>query len=152
MKVLVSYFSASGVTKKVAEEFAALYQGDLFEIEPVEKYTDADLDWRDSNSRSSVEMNNRDYRPAVAKKVENLGDYDKVILGFPVWWDVAPTVVNTFIEENDLSGKDIYVFVTSGGSTVDGSIADLRQRYPNLHFVDAKRVQHVTDDLATWIM
>ena len=87
MKVLVSYFSASGVTKKVAEELATLYEGDLFEIEPVQKYTDADLDWRDSNSRSSVEMNNRDFRPAVAKKVENLGDYDKVVLGFPVWWD-----------------------------------------------------------------
>ncbi len=151
MKSLISYFSASGVTKRVAEELSQLVGGDLFEIEPVEKYTDADLDWRDQNSRSTIEMNDRDFRPAVAKKVENMGDYDKVVIGFPVWWYTAPTIINTFIEENDLSGKDVYIFVTSGGSGVDGSLKDLRAKYPEIKFVDGKRIQQVTDDLATWI-
>ncbi len=151
MKTLIIYFSASGVTKKVAEELSQLVEGDLFEIEPVERYTDADLDWRDQNSRSTIEMNDRDFRPAVAKKVENMGDYDKVVIGFPVWWYTAPTIINTFIEENDLSGKDVYVFVTSGGSGVDGSLKDLRAKYPEIKFVDGKRIQQVTDDLATWI-
>ncbi len=151
MKSLISYFSASGVTKRVAEELSQLVGGDLFEIEPVEKYTDADLDWRDQNSRSTIEMNDRDFRPAVAKKVDNMGDYDKVVIGFPVWWYTAPTIINTFIEENDLSGKDVYVFVTSGGSGVDGSLKDLRAKYPEIKFVDGKRIQQVTDDLATWI-
>ncbi len=151
MKALISYFSASGVTKKIAEELSQLLGGDLFEIEPVEKYTDADLDWRDQNSRSTIEMNDRDFRPAVSKKVENMGDYDKVVIGFPVWWYTAPTIINTFIEENDLSGKDVYIFVTSGGSGVDGSLKDLRAKYPEIKFVDGKRIQQVTDDLATWI-
>ena len=151
MKTLISYFSASGVTKKVAEELSQLLGGDLFEIEPVEKYTDADLDWRDQNSRSTIEMNNRDFRPAVSKKVENMGDYDKVVIGFPVWWYTAPTIINTFIEENDLSGKDVYIFVTSGGSGVDGGLKDLRAKYPEIKFVDGKRIQQVTNDLATWI-
>ena len=151
MKTLISYFSASGVTKRVAEELSQLVEGDLFEIEPVEKYTDADLDWRDQNSRSTIEMNDRDFRPAVSKKVENMGDYDKVVIGFPVWWYTAPTIINTFIEENDLSGKDVYIFVTSGGSGVDGSLKDLRAKYPEIKFVDGKRIQQVTDDLATWI-
>lgn len=151
MKTLIIYFSASGVTKKVAEELSQLVEGDLFEIEPVERYTDADLDWRDQNSRSTIEMNDRDFRPAVSKKVENMGDYDKVVIGFPVWWYTAPTIINTFIEENDLSGKDVYIFVTSGGSGVDGSLKDLRAKYPEIKFVDGKRIQQVTDDLATWI-
>ncbi len=151
MKTLIIYFSASGVTKKVAEELSQLVEGDLFEIEPVERYTDADLDWRDQNSRSTIEMNNRDFRPAVSKKVENMGDYDKVVIGFPVWWYTAPTIINTFIEENNLSGKDVYIFVTSGGSGVDGSLKDLRAKYPEIKFVDGKRIQQVTDDLATWI-
>ena len=151
MKILISYFSASGVTKKVAEELSQLLGGDLFEIEPVEKYTDADLDWRDQNSRSTIEMNDRDFRPAVSKKVENMGDYDKVVIGFPVWWYTAPTIINTFIEENNLSGKDVYIFVTSGGSGVDGGLKDLRAKYPEIKFVDGKRIQQVTNDLATWI-
>jgi putative NADPH-quinone reductase len=80
-----------------------------------------------------------------------MGDYDKVVIGFPVWWYTAPTIINTFIEENDLSGKDVYIFVTSGGSGVDGSLKDLRAKYPEIKFVDGKRIQQVTDDLATWI-
>ena len=126
-KILVSYFSASGVTKGVAEKIANAVEGDLFEIEPVEKYTDADLNWMDKKSRSTIEMNDRSFRPPVKNKVENLSDYDKVVIGFPVWWYTAPTIVNTFIEENDLTGKDIYVFCTSGSSGVDGSLNDLKK-------------------------
>ena len=151
-KVLVCYFSASGVTKGVAEKIRELVDGDLFEIEPVEKYSDQDLDWRDSNSRSTVEMNDKSFRPPVHKKIENVSIYDKVVLGFPVWWYTAPTIINTFLEENDFTGKEIYLFVTSGGSGVDGSLNDLRKTYPHLHFVDGKRIQQVSDDIREWIL
>ena len=150
-KVLVSYFSASGITKSVAEQIATFVEGDLFEIEPVEKYTEQDLDWRDQNSRSTIEMNDRSFRPPVLKKLEDVSLYDTVMLGFPVWWDVAPTIINTFLEENDLTGKKIYVFVTSGGSRVDGSLNDLRKTYPQLNIVDGKRIQQVSADVVDWI-
>ena len=139
-KTLVAYFSASGVTKTVAEKISKAVEGDLFEIEPVEKYTDADLDWMDKNSRSTIEMNDRSFRPPVKNKVENLEDYQKVVIGFPVWWYTAPTIINTFIEENDLTGKEIYVFCTSGSSGVDGSLNDLKKTYSNLNFVSGKRL------------
>ncbi len=150
-KILVSYFSASGVTKKVAEDIATLLEGDLFEIEPVEEYTVGDLDWRDKNSRSTIEMNNKDFRPQIKRKVDNIEEYSRIIIGFPVWWYTAPTIINTFIEENDLSGKDIYVFVTSGGSGVDGSLKDLRDKYSNLKFVDGKRIQKVDNTIKDWV-
>ena len=152
-KILVSYFSASGVTKGVAEKIANAVEGDLFEIEPVEKYTDADLNWMDKKSRSTIEMNDRSFRPPVKNKVENLGDYDKVVIGFPVWWYTAPTIINTFIEENDLTGKSIYVFCTSGGSGVDGSLNDLKNTYPNLNFISGKRLKSNVDleEIKTWL-
>ena len=152
-KILVSYFSASGVTKGVAEEIANAVEGDLFEIEPVEKYTDADLNWMDKKSRSTIEMNDRSFRPPVKNKVENLGDYDKVVIGFPVWWYTAPTIINTFIEENDLTGKSIYVFCTSGSSGVDGSLNDLKNTYPNLNFISGKRLKSNVDleEIKTWL-
>ena len=152
-KILVSYFSASGVTKGVAEKIANAVEGDLFEIEPVEKYTDADLNWMDKQSRSTIEMNDRSFRPPVKNKVENLGDYDKVVIGFPVWWYTAPTIINTFIEENDLTGKSIYVFCTSGGSGVDGSLNDLKNTYPNLNFISGKRLKSNVDleEIKTWL-
>jgi len=138
-KVLVSYFSASGVTKGVANKIANAVNGDLFEIEPVEKYTAEDLDWTNKNSRSTVEMNNKSFRPAVLNKVSNINDYDTVVLGFPVWWYTAPTIINTFIEENNLAGKNVYVFVTSGGSGSSGSFNDLKNTYSNINFIDNKR-------------
>ena len=140
-KVLVSYFSASGVTKKVAEKIANAIEGDLFEIEPVEKYTSADLNWMNKNSRSSVEMKDKSSRPAVKNMVENINEYDKAIIGFPVWWYTAPTIINTFIEENNLEGKDVYVFVTSGGSGSEGSFNDLKNTYPDINFIDSKRLK-----------
>ena len=152
-KVLVSYFSASGVTKGVAEKIAKIVEGDLFEIEPVEKYTDADLNWMDKNSRSTLEMNDKEFRPPVKNKVDNLADYQKIVIGFPVWWYTAPTIINTFIEENDLTGKEIYVFCTSGGSGVDGSLNDLKKTYSNLNFISGKRLKNSVDEeeINTWL-
>ena len=152
-KVLVSYFSASGVTKGVAEKIAKIIEGDLFEIEPVEKYTDADLNWMDKNSRSTLEMNDKEFRPPVKNKVDNLADYQKIVIGFPVWWYTAPTIINTFIEENDLTGKEIYVFCTSGGSGVDGSLNDLKKTYSNLNFMSGKRLKNSVDEdeINTWL-
>ena len=138
-KVLVCYFSASGVTRKVASNIANSIEGDLFEIEPVDIYTAEDLDWTNKDSRSSREMADRSYRPELKNKVNNFNDYEKVVIGFPVWWDVAPTIVNTFIESHDFSKKQVYVFVTSGSSSVNGSITDLRRTYPNINFVVGKR-------------
>jgi len=140
MKTLVTFFSAQGTTKKVAQKIAKVLNADLFEIEPKQKYTDADLNWMDRSSRSSVEMNNRSLRPAIASKITNLNNYDTVLIGFPVWWYTAPTIVNAFIEENDLSGKKLYVFVTSGSSGVNGSFDDLKKAYPNLNFISGKRL------------
>ena len=153
-KILISYFSASGVTKKVASKIAEYIDGDLFEIEPVCKYTNEDLDWTNSNSRSSIEMNNTSSRPEVKNKVSNLDDYDTLLIGFPVWWDLAPTIVNTFIEENNLENKKIYVFATSGGSSVINSFNTLKNTYSNLNFVSAKRLtSNVSEnDVTNWII
>ncbi len=146
MKTLITYFSASGTTKGVAEQIANIVNGDLFAIEPVEPYTDADLNWMNKQSRSSLEMADKSSRPEVKNKVSNLNDYNKVIIGFPVWWYTAPTIINTFIEENDLTGKEIYIFVTSGGSSFGGSLKDLKEAYPNLNFVKGIRFNKVKED------
>ena len=153
-KILVSFFSVSGVTKDVASKIADITGGDLFEIEPACKYTDEDLNWNNASSRSSVEMNNPTSRPEVKSKVSNLSDYDTVLIGFPVWWDLAPRVINTFIEENNLESKKIYVFATSGGSSVNNSFNTLKNTYSNLNFVDAKRLtSNVSEnDITSWIM
>ena len=153
-KILVSYFSASGVTKEVAEKVTDITGGDLFEIEPVNKYTKEDLDWTNQESRSSVEMNHPSSRPEEKNKVSNLDDYDTVLIGFPVWWDLAPTIINTFIEENNLENKKIYVFATSGGSSVINSFNTLKNTYRNLNFISAKRLSsNVSDsDITSWIM
>ena len=138
-KILVSYFSATDTTKMVAEKIRDVLNCDLFEIEPVEKYTDADLNWHDKNSRSSIEMQDKNSRPGIKAKISNLNDYDKVIIGFPVWWYTAPTIINTFIEENDFLNKQVYIFVTSGGSSEEGSFNDLKNKYNNINFIKAKR-------------
>ena len=152
-KILVSFFSASGVTKGVANKIAEYTGGDLFEIEPVNKYTNEDLDWTNKQSRSSREMNDITSRPEVKNKVSNLSDYDTVLIGFPIWWDLAPTIINTFIEENNLENKKIYVFATSGGSSVINSFNTLKNTYRNLNFISAKRLSsNVSDsDIINWI-
>ena len=123
-KILVAYFSASGKTAKVAETLAKTAGADLYEIKPEIPYTKADLNWMNKNSRSSVEMNDKSSRPAIADKNADISGYDTILLGFPIWWYVAPTIINTFLESYDFSGKKIVLFATSGGSgfgkTVDG--------------------------------
>jgi len=115
-KSLVAYFSASGVTEKAAKMLAKAVKANLYEIKPEIPYSDADLDWTDKKSRSSVEMNDKSSRPAITGKVPNMADYDVIYVGFPIWWYVAPTIINTFLESYDLSGKTIVPFATSGGS------------------------------------
>ena len=115
-KTLVAYFSASGVTEKKAKLLAEVTGGDLFEIEPTERYTQADLNWMDKKSRSTLEMNDPNSRPAIAKKVVDMDAYDTVYVGFPIWWYVEPSIINTFLESYDFSGKTVIPFCTSGGS------------------------------------
>ena len=126
-KVLVAVFSASGVTKRVGEEIARVSGGDFFEIVPEEKYTNADLNYMNSRSRSSVEMNDPSARPAIADRVSDMGSYDTLIIGFPIWWGVAPRIIETFLESYDLSGKTIIPFCTSGGSGVGRSDTELHR-------------------------
>lgn len=145
MKILVSYFSASGVTKEVAEKIVEVLDGNIFEIVPKDKYTNSDLDWNNKMSRSSIEMTNENSRPEILNKA-NINNYDKIVIGFPIWWGVAPRIINTFIELNDLSNKDIYIFVTSGGSGCEYAFDDLKKHYPNLNFVSAKRFNGMEND------
>ena len=115
-KVLVAYFSCSGVTAKVAKTLAEMANADIFEIKPEVPYTKADLNWNDRNSRSSIEMNDQSIRPAIAEKLSNMADYVVVFVGFPIWWYIAPTIINTFLESYNFAGKTIVPFATSGGS------------------------------------
>lgn len=152
-KILVAYFSASGVTKNVAENIAKVVEGDLFEIEPKEKYTREDLDWRNKKSRSSVEMQNREYRPEIKEKSIDISNYDIILVGFPIWWGVAPTVVNTFLESKDFSGKTLIPFCTSGGSGMAYCENDLRRTYPNYTWKEGKRLigNEDRDFIEEWI-
>ena len=145
-KTLVSYFSATGATKRLAEKIADTLDADIFEIEPVNKYTNEDLKWPSRDNRSCMEMKSKRFRPLVSKKLKNTEEYDTIFLGFPVWYYTAPTIINTFIEENDLSNKKIYIFVTSGSSTVDGSLNDLRNTYTELDVVGGKRFTKETTE------
>ena len=137
---LIAYFSASGVTKKVAENIKTVTNADIFEIEPKEKYTSADLNWNDKSSRSSIEMNDKSSRPEIKNKVD-VSEYDAIIIGFPVWWYTAPTIINTFIEENNIKNKNIYVFVTSGGSGVTDSFNNLKNQYPENNWIKGVRLR-----------
>lgn len=125
-KKLVAYFSASGVTAKAAGKLAKAADADLFEIKPVQPYTRADLDWMNKKSRSSIEMADKSSRPEIAEKVSNMADYDVIFVGFPIWWYVAPTIINTFLEQYDLSGKKIVLFATSGGSGFGKTVENLK--------------------------
>lgn len=151
-KVLVAYFSASGVTQGVAQKLAEVTGGDLYQIEPQQPYTDKDLDWHDSNSRSSVEMKDLSSRPAIAGKVDNVEQYDTIYVGFPIWWYTAPTIVNTFIESNDFTGKVMIPFATSGGSTIDRAAADLAKTYPNIKWLTGRLLNNATTDtIKVWL-
>jgi len=123
---VTSYFSASGVTKKVAENLALAIGADTYEIKPAVPYTDADLNWMDKQARSTIEMNDRKSRPEIIKDNFSIKGYDTVFLGFPIWWYIAPTIVNTFLEKHDFSNKKIILFATSGGSRLGGTIVNLK--------------------------
>ncbi len=138
-RVLVTYFSASGVTKNVAQNIADSIEGDLFEIKAKEPYTSQDLNWNDKNSRSSIEMKDKSSRPEIEETVNNLDNYDTILIGFPVWWYTAPTIINTFIESLDLFGKTLIPFCTSGGTGISGCERDLINEYPNYNWKGGKR-------------
>ena len=139
-KVLVTYFSASGVTRSVAQNIANSIEADLFEIKAKVPYTSDDLNWTNKKSRSSLEMNDKSSRPEIEKTVNNLNEYDTVFIGFPVWWYTAPTIINTFIESLDLSGKTLIPFCTSGGTGINGCERDLKNEYPEYNWKEGKRL------------
>lgn len=151
-KVLVAYFSASGTTKDVAQQLAEVAGADLHEIKPEQPYTDADLDWRNKQSRSSVEMQDRKSRPAITSKLQNMKDYDVVYVGFPIWWYTCPTIINTFMEAYNFQGKIVIPFATSGGSSIKKACEDLKATYPNINWKEGKLMNHSTkDDLKKWV-
>ena len=137
-KVLIAYFSASGVTEAVAKQLAEVTGGDLHKIQPEKPYTDADLDWRDKQSRSSVEMQDKNSRPAITNKLANMQDYDVVYVGFPIWWYTCPTIINTFMEAYDFKGKTVIPFATSGGSSIKKACEDLKATYPDVNWKEGK--------------
>ena len=150
---LVAYFSASGVTAKVAETLAEAIGADIYEIAPEVPYTKADLDWMDKKSRSTLEMNDPASRPAISGKRDNMADYDTVFVGFPIWWYVAPTIINTFLESYDLTGKTIVPFATSGGSGMGKTNEHLAPSCKGAKLMDGKvfkgSVGH--QELAAWV-
>ncbi len=153
-KKLVAYFSASGVTERVAKRLAEAAEADLYEIKPEVPYTNADLNWNDKKSRSSVEMNNPLSRPAIATNVENMEQYDTVFVGFPIWWYVAPTIINTFLESYDFAGKNIVLFATSGGSGLGNSQKMLEISVtPTTKFIPGKKLSSNAQisELAAWV-
>ncbi|MBO8436918.1 MAG: flavodoxin [Spirochaetes bacterium] len=135
MRKLVAYFSASGVTRKRAEELGSAINADLYEIIPESPYTDNDLDWHNRQSRSSVEMQNPSSRPMIAGEKIDLASYGRVYIGFPIWWGVAPRIINTFIESHSFEGKEIVVFATSGGSGIRTAVEDIKGKYPQLNII-----------------
>ena len=137
-KKLVAYFSAGGKTVKVAEKLAAGIGADIYEIRPEVKYTRADLNWMDKKSRSSVEMNDKSFRPAIITGDVDVSGYDTIYLGFPIWWYVAPTLINTFLEAYDFAGKKIMLFATSGSSGFGNTAAELQPSAPNAEITEMK--------------
>ena len=143
---LVAYFSATGKTAKVAEKLASAIGADLYEIKPDVKYTKSDLNWMDKKSRSSVEMNDKSIRPAIITGDLDVSDYDTIYLGFPIWWYVAPTVINTFLEAYDFTGKKIVLFATSGSSSFGNTAAELQPSAPGAEVVEAKVLSGIITD------
>ena len=151
-KSLVAYFSASGVTKKVATKLASAIGADIFEIVPKELYTSADLNWMDKKSRSSVEMNDRNCRPEIASKVDDMSKYDTVYVGFPVWWYREPSIIDTFMEAYDFTGKKVITFCTSGGSGLGDSAKNMQALASGAKVIDGKKFSSGVSeaDLKKW--
>lgn len=151
MKQLVAYFSASGTTKGKAEMLARAISADIFEIRPDVPYTAADLDWTNKKSRSSIEMNDPQARPKIADSIDNIDEYDTIYIGFPIWWYVAPSIISTFLEGYDFSGKTIVPFATSGGSGMGKTVQILKQLCPNAIWKFGVIVNSMNEaELAKW--
>lgn len=138
-KTLVTYFSASGITAKLAKRLADSIGADLHEIQPETAYTKEDLNWMNKKSRSSVEMADKTFRPAIANKVEHMEQYDAIFVGFPIWWYVAPTIINTFLEQYDLKGKKVVPFATSGTSGMGNTVDELKPSCPGAELAEGQR-------------
>lgn len=151
-KKLVAFFSASGVTAQVAHALAEAAGADVYEIKPAVPYTSADLDWMNKKSRSSIEMADKSSRPAITGDDTHIADYDVIFIGFPIWWYIAPTIINTFLERYDFSGKKIVLFATSGGSGFGKAVASLQPSAPNAKIVEGKLLngRQSKESLAEW--
>ena len=151
-KTLVAYFSASGVTEKVAEMIAEVSGSDLYEIALKVPYTTADLNWMDKKSRSSVEMSDKRFRPEISDTDVSVDQYDEIILGFPIWWYVAPTIINTFLEKYDFTGKKIVLFATSGGSGFGNTVSELKISAHDAVIVEGKVFHKAAkQEIAEWV-
>ena len=149
---LVAYFSAGGTTKKAAAKVAEAAGADLYEIRPKVPYTDADLNWMDKKSRSSIEMSDKSFRPEIAGNDAHIEKYDTILIGFPIWWYVAPTIINTFLESYDLSEKKVVIFATSGGSGFGTTVRELKTSAPESEFVEGKVLNgYSTAKIADWV-
>ena len=149
---LVAYFSASGTTRKIAEMIAQVAEAGLYEIMPKQPYTKDDLNWMDKKSRTSVEMSDKKFRPEIFNTDVQAEKYDEIILGFPIWWYVAPTIINTFLEKYDFSGKKIVLFATSGGSGFGNTVSELKPSAPDAEIVEGKVFNKaVKQEIAEWV-
>lgn len=151
-KTLIAYFSASGSTAKLAKTFAGATGGTLYEIKPENPYTSVDLNWNDKNSRSSLEMNDKTTRPSILAPVENMAQYDTIFVGFPIWWNEPPRIIQTFLESYDLSGKMVIPFATSGGSGI-GNTVSILQKSCQAKVLPGKRMSSFTsiNEVSSWI-
>lgn len=151
-KSLVAFFSATGTTMEAASKLAKVADADLFEIVPEVLYTPADLNWRDKSSRSTLEMEDKSSRPAIASKVENMAQYDTVFVGYPIWWYIAPTIINTFLEQYDFTGKTVIPFFTSGGSGAGETMKYLRPSAPGANWVEPKNLNYMSEgEMKSWV-
>ena len=151
-KKLVAYFSASGTTRKIAEIIAQVAEADLYEIMPKQPYSKADLNWMDKKSRSSVEMSDKKFRPEISNPDAQVEKYDEIILGFPIWWYIAPTIINTFLEKYDFSGKKIVLFATSGGSGFGNTMRELQPSVPNSVIEEGRIFNNTTrQQIMKWV-
>ena len=153
MKTLVTYFSATCVTERVAERLAAAIGAELFEIKPKEPYTRADLNWMDKKSRSTLEMQDRACRPEIKETLPNMADFDTVFVGFPIWWYREPSIIDTFMEQYDFTGKTVIPFATSGGSGLGDSAANMQALAPGAKLLGGKRFRENVrrEELAAWV-
>lgn len=151
-RILIAYFSATGTTARAAERLAEATGGTLYAIVPARPYTPDDLDWHDKRSRSSAEMNDPQARPAIGGRQPDTEDYDTVFIGYPIWWDLAPRIIDTFIESHDLKGKTVIPFATSGGSTLAGSAAALKKTYPALNWREGRLLNRADEkSIRNWV-